>query len=119
MAQEKQTITTETSKKWSLSKSDFLRSMLTTLWVSVATILLQFLDAWITALTTNGSFQFDWINLLLTLKIAVATWIGDTVRRLLKESVTIIRVVPPIVTKQVNGDEDLVGGRVDDRNPKP
>src|SRR6478735_3991044 len=88
------TITTETSKKWSLSLPDFWRSALTTLYVSLATIVLQFLDAAITALTTSGSLQFNWTNLLLTAKIAIATWIGDSVRRLLKDSVTVIRVKP-------------------------
>ena len=104
----KQTITTETSKKWSLSLPDFWRSALTTLWVSLVTIVLQFLDAAITALTTSGSLQFNWTNLLLTAKIAIATWIGDSLRRLLKDSVTVIRVKPGLaeVVKKNDNEDD-------------
>lgn len=101
MANEQQlpTITTETSKKWTLSKTDFWRSALTSLYVSVTTIVLQFLDAAITALSAKGTFHFDWANLLLTLKIAIATWLGDALRRLIKDSVTVIKVKPGLQTQ--------------------
>lgn len=105
MAGQNQTATIETSKKWTLSKSDFWRSGLTTLYVSITTILLQFIDAAVTALTTSGSLQFNWANLLLTLKIAIGTWIGDSLRRLVKDSVTVIKVKPPIKQTQTDDDE--------------
>ncbi len=101
----KKTATIETSQKWSLSKPEFWRSGLTSLYVSITTIILQFLDAAITALTQNGTFHFDWVNLLLTLKIAIATWIGDAIRRLLKESVTVIKVKPSDKTVTLLDDE--------------
>lgn len=100
------TATIETSKKGSLSKLDAWRSTLTTLYVSVVTILLQFIDAAITALSTSGSLHFDWTNLLITLKIAVATWLGDSIRRLLKDSVTVIRVKPALPDVRVDDGDD-------------
>lgn len=110
--EQKQTITTETSKKWSIKLPEFLRSLATAAYVSGGTILLQFIDAAITAFTTTGSLHFDWTNLLLTLKVAGFTLFGDTIRRILKDSATVIRVKPGLSDKVVKTMDDGPGSDV-------
>jgi len=117
-----QTITTETSKKWSLNMPDFLRSSLTALFTAVSAVGLQSLDVWITALQTSGSFTFDKISFLLALKVAIAAWLGDLVRRLMKSSATVIRVQPGLAAiqpKTITNEDDEDGDSGVEQPPPP
>ncbi len=116
-----QTITTETSKKWSLNMPDFLRSSLTALFTAVSAVVLQSLDVWITALQTSGSFTFDKVSFLLALKVAIAAWLGDLVRRLMKSSATVIRVQPGLsaIEPKPITNEDGEGGDSGVEQPPP
>jgi len=112
------TITTETSEKWSINLPDFLRSSLTALLAAVMAVVLQALDIWITALQTNASFTFNKVQFLMAIKVAVAAWAGDLLRRFVKSSATVIRVQPGLA-EVVKKDDDGDGGPGSDVPPVP
>lgn len=110
---EEQKVEVQTSKKWTVGLVDLLRTTLLSLMTAVSAVVLQFIEAW----TTNpAGAAFDKVSFMLALKVAVATWIADIIRRWLKPSQTIVKIKPPI--KGLTDDEG-VGGSGTEQPSKP
>lgn len=78
----------QTSEKFKIDKTDIIRSVILSLASALAAIILQFLDAWI---SNPLKTTFDKISFILSLKVAVATWVAAIIRKYLKPSETIIK----------------------------
>ena len=109
---EQPTATVVTSEKWKPKWIEIGRSALTSLYVTLVAAFGQLLEAWIA--NPSGPFPITKVDLLLTLKVAVATMLGDMYRRWIKPSQTVITITP---TPKVG--QDVLVKKMDDGSEPP